>query len=262
VNHPIVLRHCLSLLPNSSAVSVFFNSSSAVLHDICFFILSKREDPTCHHAHRKTFQPHSADVSAFQEVAQVAARVSSGHRDGLQRLVAGTGRGIVIPGGGIKQLANIWVLLRTLRWLGCALPVEIMYVGSSEMTAQFIDAAQMLGDTIVTDILWFPESAGLALRGWPLKIRALMHCKFAEVIMLDADNVPLADPTFLFSSSAYKATGALFWHDFTSDPHWISPEFWRMHVHGSLLFFLFCFRFCDRGLRCRLLCCCPVITLR
>jgi hypothetical protein len=120
----------------------------------------------------------------------------------------------------------------------------------------------MLGDTIVTDILWFPESAGLALRGWPLKIRALMHCKFAEVIMLDADNVPLADPTFLFSSSAYKATGALFWHDFTSDPHWISPEFWRMHVHGSLLFFLFCFRFCDRGLRCRLLCCCPVITLR
>jgi hypothetical protein len=137
-----------------------------------------------------------------------------------------------------------------------------MYVGSSEMTAQFIDAAQMLGDTIVTDILWFPESAGLALRGWPLKIRALMHCKFAEVIMLDADNVPLADPTFLFSSSAYKATGALFWHDFTSDPHWISPEFWRMHVHGSLLFFLFCFRFCDRGLRCRLLCCCPVITLR
>ena len=55
--------------------------------------------------------------------------------------------------------------------------------------------------------------------------------------MLDADNVPLADPTFLFSSSAYKATGALFWHDFTSDPHWISPEFWDVHVYISALLF-------------------------
>jgi hypothetical protein len=49
--------------------------------------------------------------------------------------------------------------------------------------------------------------------------------------MLDADNVPLVDPTFLFSSGQYTSSGALFWHDFTSDPHWISPEFWDAHVY-------------------------------
>ena len=228
----------MSLFPTAALESVFWNSSSAVLHNVCFSILSKRNDVSCHDAHRKKFQPFASDVSAFQEVRQFAARISGSHREGVQRLVAGSGRGIVIPGGGIKQLANVWVLLRTLRWLGCTLPVEIMYVGASEMTAQFIDAAQRMGDTTLTDMLWFPESAGLALRGWPLKIRALMHSRFAEVIMLDADNVPLADPSFLFTCDAYKATGALFWHDFTSDPHWISPEFWDIHVCPPQSYFL------------------------
>lgn len=221
-------RHCLSLLHNLSAFAVQ-NSSSSVLHDTYFSIRSKRDDSSCHSDHRKLFRPQSKDISAFQEVIEFNGRISSGQRDGLQHFVAGKGRGIVIPGGGIKQLANVWVLLRTLRWIGCTLPVEVMYVGPSEMSAQFIDAAQRLGDTTFTDILWFPECEGLALRGWPLKIRALMHSKFAEVIMLDADNVPLADPSFLFSSSAYSSTGALFWHDFTSDPHWIAPEFWSTH---------------------------------
>jgi hypothetical protein len=223
-------RHCLSLQPDPSK-SANLNTSSFVLHHVCFYILPKRGDSSCHSAHRKSFLPKSQDISSFEEVVQFASLLSGSHREGLQRLVAGQGRGIVIPGGGAKQLSNVWVLLRTLRWLGCTLPVEIMYVGTSEMTADFIDAAQRLGDTTLTDMLWFPESVGLALRGWPLKIRALMHSKFAEVIMLDADNVPLVDPSFLFSSSEYKATGALFWHDFTSDPHWISPEFWGIHVH-------------------------------
>ena len=223
----------MSLQPDPSKVAIL-NGSSVVLHHVCFSVLPKRGDSSCHSAHSKSFLPKSQDISSFEEVVQFAARLSGRHRDGLQRLVAGQGRGIVIPGGGAKQLANVWVLLRTLRWLGCTLPVEIMYVGSSEMTADFIDAAQRLGDTTLTDMLWFPESAGLALRGWPLKIRALMHSKFAEVIMLDADNVALVDPSFLFSSSEYTATGALFWHDFTSDPHWISPEFWGIHVHPLL----------------------------
>jgi hypothetical protein len=246
-------RHCLSLVPNSTTLSEL--TGSAALHGICFSVLSKRNDSSCYGAHRKLFQPKREDVLSFQEVVHFVARVSSGLRDGLQRLVAGEGRGIVIPGGGIKQLANVWVLLRTLRWLGCNLPVEIMYVGTSEMTAEFIEAAQRLGDTTLTDVLWFPESAGLALRGWPLKIRALMHSKFAEVIMLDADNVPLVDPSFLFSDTQYTATGALFWHDFTSDPHWISPEFWDAHVKFSCSLLLFCSQRVFTSMRHNVSCC-------
>lgn len=43
-------------------------------------------------------------------------------------------KGIVIPCGGARQLANAYVGLLTIRnYLSCDLPVEIAYYGSSEM---------------------------------------------------------------------------------------------------------------------------------
>ena len=53
-----------------------------------------------------------------------------------------------------------------------------------------------------------------ALHGWELKCYALLHCAFAEVLLLDADNVPITDPTFLFDEPEYLRTGAVFWPDF------------------------------------------------
>src|SRR4030095_11144208 len=52
------------------------------------------------------------------------------------------------------------------------------------------------------------------LNGWELKCYALLHSRFQEVMLLDADNVPVRDPSFLFATPAYEATGALFWPDF------------------------------------------------
>jgi hypothetical protein len=37
-----------------------------------------------------------------------------------------------------------------------------------------------------------------SLGGWQLKPYSIVHCPFREVLFLDADNVPLRDPTFLF----------------------------------------------------------------
>ena len=45
---------------------------------------------------------------------------------------------------------------------------------------------------------------------------------FAEVLVLDADNLPLADPSFLFESPEYKSSGSLFWPDFWSN-NWHNP---------------------------------------
>jgi hypothetical protein len=42
------------------------------------------------------------------------------------------------------------------------------------------------------------------------------------VIYLDADNIPLRDPAFLFESSEYNATGALLWQDFWDNT--MAPE--------------------------------------
>jgi hypothetical protein len=49
--------------------------------------------------------------------------------------------------------------------------------------------------------------------GWECKPYALIHSSFKEVILLDADNVPLIDPEKLLSWPEYHSTGAVFWPD-------------------------------------------------
>lgn len=59
-------------------------------------------------------------------------------------------------------------------------------------------------------------------RGWVLKALMLYVTTFQEVLVLDADNVPLADPTYLFDCPAYLSGGSLFWPDFWSR-NWHNP---------------------------------------
>ena len=51
-----------------------------------------------------------------------------------------------------------------------------------------------------------------------------MHSRFREVLLLDADNVPTIDPTFLFDIPEYRETGAIFWPDWATaaadNPAW------------------------------------------
>lgn len=50
--------------------------------------------------------------------------------------------------------------------------------------------------------------------GYFLKAVVVAVSSFQEVLFLDADNVPVADPTPLFLSEEFQRTGALFWRDF------------------------------------------------
>jgi hypothetical protein len=49
-----------------------------------------------------------------------------------------------------------------------------------------------------------------------MKAIVLMLSSFQEVLLLDADQVPVADPASLFSDAGYQETGALLWPDFWS----------------------------------------------
>ncbi|MGH2930371.1 MAG: hypothetical protein ACRDL8_19360, partial [Solirubrobacteraceae bacterium] len=53
-----------------------------------------------------------------------------------------------------------------------------------------------------------------------------MNSRFREVLMIDADNVSIRDPSFLFDEPAYRDTGALFWSDAT----WLGAdnEIWAL----------------------------------
>ena len=48
---------------------------------------------------------------------------------------------------------------------------------------------------------------------WPLKPYAIAHSRFREVLSLDADTVPLADPAAILDWDLYRESGLLFWPD-------------------------------------------------
>jgi hypothetical protein len=50
--------------------------------------------------------------------------------------------------------------------------------------------------------------------GWALKAHALVHCRFKQALFLDADNLPVVNPEFLFDTPQFKRTGAVFWPDY------------------------------------------------
>jgi hypothetical protein len=136
------------------------------------------------------------------------------------------GVGIVIPGGAGRFAACTWVCARLLRHLGCQLPIQVWHLGKSEsdrtlfsmlssLQVECVDAESVQGI--------HPHSH---LRGWELKPYAILHCPFREVLLLDADNGPVRDPSFLFGTDEYQRTGAIFWPDY-----WMMDEqrsFWKV----------------------------------
>lgn len=128
--------------------------------------------------------------------------------------LSATGRGIIVCAGGASMLTNAYVLVRTLRdILGCALPIEIWHVGSAEMPALIAGLFEKLGCRIVDAHLMRETYPASISDGWQLKSYALLHSAFDDVVMLDADQVPVTDPETVFDWPQYRDAGAVFWPD-------------------------------------------------
>ena len=123
------------------------------------------------------------------------------------------GRGIVIPAGG-KYITGAWLTVKLLREYGCKLPVEIWHLGPEEIPDFYRQA--LSGDPLTS----FVDALSLQgvhptrkMGGWQLKPYSIILSRFEEVLLIDADNHPAKDPTFLFDDPDYRKTGALFWPD-------------------------------------------------
>ncbi len=124
------------------------------------------------------------------------------------------GRGIVICGGGARMFTNAWVCIHMLRHLGCTLPIQLWYRGVEEMDDAMRGLISTQGVECV-DILDQLRRHPAALdHVWAMKPYALLRCHFQEVLLLDADNVPVANPEYLFEEPEFRRTGAVFWPDF------------------------------------------------
>jgi FkbM family methyltransferase len=124
------------------------------------------------------------------------------------------GRGVVICGGGLKYFPCAWVCIRMLRHVGCRLPVQLWYEGAEEMDRHMIELLEPFGVQCVNSRDLEKKHPRRTSEGWELKAYALIHTSFSEVLLLDADNVPVKDPTALFEAADYKRWGSLFWPDY------------------------------------------------
>jgi hypothetical protein len=136
------------------------------------------------------------------------------------------GRGIVISAGGVRYLTCCWVLVNILRRVGCKLPIEVWHLGEDEIDANWIKLVEPLGVTCIDAHEVRRRHPHPRLGGWESKSYAILHSRFEEVLFLDADNVPAVDPTFLFDTPEYRATGTIFWPDCNrTNPHQAA---WRL----------------------------------
>lgn len=123
-----------------------------------------------------------------------------------------TGNGIIFVAGGYKYLTNVFIAMKTIRHLGCTLPIELWYLGNYEMPEPFQRAIKTIPNVEFRNA---EEQAnkGAVHSGWQLKSYAMINSRFENLIFFDADTCVHIDPTPLFDSQEFKDTGAIFWPD-------------------------------------------------
>lgn len=124
------------------------------------------------------------------------------------------GRGLVMCAGGTRLLTCAWVTLSFLRRdLGSTLPVQLWHLGEAELGATEASLFATLEVECVDALEVRRTHPARILGGWELKPYAAVRSPFAEVVLLDADSLPLVDPAVLFEEEQYLEHGARFWPD-------------------------------------------------
>ena len=181
--------------------------------------------------------PDPADTSAPLAFDNVSERALAVMRS-LPEYPLGryNGRGIVICGGG-RFFASALTLIYMLRQQRCELPIELWYLGESEMSAAMREIASEYGVMCVDAYEVRKVHPMRLLNGWELKSYAVLHSSFEEVFSLDADNLPIINPEYLFHSPEYRQYGAIFWPDIHRRPKETSlvPALWEILGNKSPL---------------------------
>jgi hypothetical protein len=101
-----------------------------------------------------------------------------------------------------------------LRHLGCRLPIEFWQLRNAELPETVRPLLRQL-DVHCVDAGQIRQQHPIRfLSGWELKPYAILHSGFEQLLYLDADNLPVIDPTYLFDSDEFTRTGGVFWPDY------------------------------------------------
>jgi hypothetical protein len=80
----------------------------------------------------------------------------------------------------------------------------------SRVLAQMKRIIRELGAECVDGLKMREKHSARILKGWEMKPYAILHSPFREVLFLDADNVPVENPEFLFETAQFKEFGPFF----------------------------------------------------
>lgn len=122
------------------------------------------------------------------------------------------GRGIVLTAGD-DQAHFLLTTIATFRNLGCTLPIEVMYLGDSDLSEDYRSDLEALDGVVTRDIAQMVNDEGWKLAGWAAKPFAILFSSFREAIFIDADSLFFTNPEVLFDDPSYQRTGALFFRD-------------------------------------------------
>lgn len=128
------------------------------------------------------------------------------------------GRGIVVCAGNERSARRLQVLLRMLKHFGTALPVEVHYFGDEELSASSREELAGLYPRVLFADLSAPDNVYKTKHdnfyiNYNVKLAALLNSRFAEPLLIDSDNVPVSDPSALFTSDTYRSFGSVFFPD-------------------------------------------------
>jgi alpha 1,2-mannosyltransferase len=163
----------------------------------------------------------SVDDFSFSQASHMAVVKMLPEFQDVIQYTSGT-RGIVTVGGG-NYTSSILVALRMLRKRQCDLPMEV-FIPSNEPYDAFL-CDQVMAE-LNAKCIHLPTFDSIDISAYQFKIFALIFSSFENVLFLDSDNIPIIDPTELFSSKAYRSTGYVTWPDFWAST--ASPIFYRL----------------------------------
>jgi alpha 1,2-mannosyltransferase len=156
----------------------------------------------------------AAGANAGAGAAALRKRVTSVVADGAWFSGAVFDRGIAIMIYD-AMLLSVYAQVRSLRAMGCILPIELWYV-----PREINPSESKLVQSLLTDFgAYLRVVDDPAATHYFSKAYAVAYSAFDNVLFMDADNFAARDPTYLFDTPEFTSTGALFWPDYWRPNH-------------------------------------------
>ncbi|EGW34206.1 uncharacterized protein SPAPADRAFT_70356 [Spathaspora passalidarum NRRL Y-27907] len=142
------------------------------------------------------------------------------------------GNGIVYVGGGQFNWLTL-LSIKTLRSIGCTLPIEVFIPKVDEfelelcgkvlptMNARCIYMRNHLVSPL--DKTGNNYASKFNFKGYQYKAMAILLSSFENVLLLDSDNIPVHVPDNLFTEEPFTSKGLIVWPDFwkrATSPHY------------------------------------------